>query len=136
MLSRTSKEVLHVARLFTDGETAEQIQVRLAKARTLSGITPRSSGYRETRKTRRWWVRAFEQILAEQGGSTEKTLIQTVEEPIIQADTEDVRWCGRCGGSGSIGGSHLAGLAELAADQFGDAGKVDCPTCGGTGRSN
>lgn len=49
---------------------------------------------------------------------------------------EEGRRCGRCGGSGSIGGRHLAGLAELATDQFGDAGKVDCPTCGGTGRAD
>ncbi len=64
--NRNSQDVLRTACLFTAGESIEQIQARLDKSQALVGITPRSSGYKETRKTRRWWVRAFEQILSEQ----------------------------------------------------------------------
>jgi DnaJ-class molecular chaperone len=135
---RNSQDVLRTARLFTDGESIEQIQARLAKARLLAFFekTPRSGSYEETEKTRRWWVRAFEQILEERGAQsgismpTNETMVQRT----ARDDHEEGRQCGRCGGSGSIGGRHLVGLAEQAADQFGDAGKIDCPTCGGSGR--
>jgi DnaJ-class molecular chaperone len=134
---RNSQDVLRTARLFTDGESLEQIQARLDKSRVLHGVTPRSSGYKETRKTRQWWVRAFEQILKERAGVStfsQSTTNEIRSGGVSAVEETEERYCGRCGGSGSIGGRHLAGLAEQAADQFGDAGKIDCPTCGGSGR--
>lgn len=67
--NRNSEDVLKTARLFTAGESIAEIQVRLDNARELAeleDVTPRSAGSKETRKMRRWWVRAFEQILSEQ----------------------------------------------------------------------